>query len=266
LKLDQTLKNNKNNRIRGVIGTLIFHAVVLAMLFLLGFSTALPLPGEEGVEVSLGSSDQGFGDRQPDKPSIIKQTTPPPTAQEKVEDQIVTQDTEDAPAVEESTEDIPNEKTVDEVLEKEIDKEEPDVNPLALYKGKSKQTTEITNEGIAGGEGDQGSPGGDKDVKTYLGKGGFGDGPNWSLAGRTPKYLPKPSSTFLENGTVAVQITVNKYGKVLKAIAIDKGSNTTDSRLRKLAEEAALKAVFNARTDAAEMQRGIITYHFIVKN
>jgi len=260
------LKNNKNNRIRGVVGTLIFHAIVLGLLFFLGFSTPFPLPGEEGVEVSLGSSDQGFGDEQPDKPAMVKQATPPPPAQEKVEDDILTQDTEDAPAVEESKENIPNEQTVEEVIEKEIEIEEPVVNPLALYKGKSKQTTETTNEGIAGGEGDQGAPGGDKDVKNYLGKGGFGDGPDWSLAGRTPKYLPKPSSTFAENGTVAVQITVNKYGKVLKAIAIDKGSNTTNSRLRKLAEAAALKAVFNARTDAAEMQRGIITYHFIVKN
>ena len=115
-------------------------------------------------------------------------------------------------------------------------------------------------------EGDQGKPTGSKDSKNYEGQGGSGDGMSYSLAGRTPKYLPKPSSKFQENGTVAVQITVDKYGKVVKAMAIDKGSNTTSSILRRLAEAAAKKAVFNANLDAAEMQRGTITYHFVVKN
>jgi hypothetical protein len=63
-----------------------------------------------------------------------------------------------------------------------------------------------------------------------------------------------------------VQIDVDKYGKVIKALAIDKGSNTTDATLRSLAEQAAKQAIFNANPDAADVQRGTITYHFVVKN
>lgn len=245
---------------------MLFHAVILALLLIFGFTTPLPLPGEEGVEVSLGASDMGLGDVQPEKPTVVKASTPPPKAVEQTKEEIVTQDTQEAPAMETAKEEVVREKPVEKVEEIEKVEEQPVVNPNALYKGKSKESADNVSEGIAGGEGDQGAPGGNIDAKKYLGKGGFGDGPDWSLAGRIPKYLPKPSSNFAENGTVAVQISVDKYGKVIKAVAIDKGSNTTSSQLRKLAEQAALKAVFNAKPDAAEMQRGTITYHFIIKN
>lgn len=261
----QSDKQNKD-KIKGVVGTILFHAAIVILLLVLGFTTPLPLPGDEGVEVNLGSSDMGFGQEQPDKPAVVTKFTPPPKAVEKAEEEVVTQDTEDAPFVEETKEEVVAEKPVEKVEEKEVKKEEPVVNPAAMYKGKNTTETQSSNEGVAGGEGDQGAPGGSKDATEYLGKGGFGDGTNWSLAGRVPTFLPKPSRTFSENGTVAVQITVNKYGKVIKAVAIDKGSNTTNSQLRKLAEQAALKAEFNVKLSAAEMQRGTITYNFIIKN
>jgi len=263
------LSDNRKNGIKAGAGAAIYIVVVFLLLIFFGFTTKLPLPGDEGVEVNLGSDNQGRGFRQPEKPAVVKKTTPPPKAQEKVEEEIVTQDTEDAPAVQESKKEVVEEKTtepVEEIIEEPEADPEPVVNPAALYKGKSEESTETANQGITGDEGDQGAPGGDEDSKNYLGKGGFGDGPSANLTGRRPMYLPTPSKNFQENGTVVVQITVNKYGKVVKAVAIDKGSNTTNSTLRKLAEEAAKKSEFNAKMDAAEMQRGTITYHFIVKN
>ncbi len=256
----------KKDKIRGILGTVLVHVAVIVLLLILGFSTPLPLPGEEGVEVSLGADMEGWGNIQPEEPATVQETTPPPKAQEKEDEEIATQDIEEAPPVEESKEEIVEEQTIEEVVEKEVKKEEPKVNPAALYKGKSKETSKMASEGITGNEGDQGKPTGTIDSKKYLGQGGFGDGTSFSLAGRKPNYLPAPSKTFQENGTVVVLITVNKYGKVVKAIAIDKGSNTTSTSLRKLAEQAALKAIFNANPNAAEMQRGTITYHFVVKN
>jgi len=256
----------KKDKYRGIIFTALFHVAVIALLFLLGFSTPLPLPGEEGVEVNLGTDMEGIGAIQPDRPSTVRKTTPPPKTQEKEDESFVTQNTEDAPVIEKSKKEKVEKETVEEVVEKKIVKEEPKVNPAAMYKGKSKDAIKDANEGITGNEGDQGKPTGSKDSDNYEGPGGQGDGMSYSLSGRTPKYLPKPSSKFQENGTVVVQITVDKYGKVVKAIAIDKGSNTTNSTLRRLAEAAAKKAVFNANPNAAEVQRGTITYHFVVKN
>ncbi len=227
----------------------------------------MPLPGEEGVEVNLGNDTEGSGFIQPEKPSVIEKTTPPPPqAQTVKEEEVVTQDIEEAPFEETVEEEIEEEKTVEEVIEEEPVVEEPQVNPAALYKGKSEESSKVTSEGITGKEGDQGKPTGSIDSKKYLGQGGFGDGPSFSLAGRKPNYLPSPSKTFQENGTVVVQITVNKYGKVVKAIAIDKGSNTTNTSFENWLSKLHLKAVFNANPDAAEMQRGTITYHFVVKN
>ena len=43
----------------GIIGTLITHGVVLALLLFFGFFTPLPLPGEEGILVNFGDSETG---------------------------------------------------------------------------------------------------------------------------------------------------------------------------------------------------------------
>jgi TonB family protein len=260
------LTKSKKDKIRGILGTVLVHLGVIILLLLLGFSTPLPLPGEEGVEVNIGTDMEGSGFVQPEKVEVVEKATPPPQPQTETIEEVVTQDIEEAPFAETSEEESVVEEIVEEVVKEEPKKVEPQVNPAALYKGKSEKSSNVTSEGITGKEGDQGKPTGSIDSKKYLGQGGFGDGTSYSLAGRTPKFLPAPSKTFQENGTVVVQITVNKSGYVVKAIAIDKGSNTTDTGLRKLAEQAALKAIFNPNRDAAEMQRGTITYHFVVKN
>jgi TonB family protein len=238
----------------------------LFLLLLLGFSTPLPLPGEEGVEVNLGSSEEGFGEIQPELPPNIEEELQKTKTSDDAEEEIATQDIEESAIVEKKKVEKTESKTkVKTEVEKPV-KEEPKLNPAAIYKGKSTKSTGETGEGITGNPGDQGKPTGTADSKNYSGTGGTGDGLSFSLAGRSPKFLPKPSSKFNENGTVVVQIDVDKYGKVIKALAVDKGSNTTNATLRRLAEEAAIKAVFNANPDAAEVQRGTITYHFVVRN
>ncbi len=256
----------KKDKYKGIIGTVLFHGALLILLIFLGFSTPLPLPGEGGVEVNLGVSEEGQGDVQPETPPRVEEEVRPPPSRQDTEEEIVTQDTEESAIVEKPRPEKSKEKKVTESEIKPIVKEEPKVNPAAMYKGKSSPSNGSSGEGITQTPGDQGNPNGTADSDNYSGTGGSGGGLSFSLAGRSPKYLPKPSSSFKENGTVVVQIDVDKYGKVVKALAIDKGSNTTDATLRSLAEQAAKQAIFNANPDAAEVQRGTITYHFVVKN
>ena len=71
---------------KGLVGTIIFHVIVLILLLVLGFFTPLPLPGEEGILVNFGNSENGLGDREPSPARRQQQTTPPPppqTAQKK---------------------------------------------------------------------------------------------------------------------------------------------------------------------------------------
>jgi TonB family protein len=242
------------------------HTALIILLLFLGFSTPLPLPGEEGVEVSLGLDSQGSGDIQPEEPVTFSGGSLSENIQADDSPEVLTQDTEDAPAITESN-DQPEEPVVKEnKTETQKTDKEPEINPAALYKGKSQTSDKQQGEGTTSTPGDQGSPFGSDNSKNYSGKGGTDNGLSYSLAGRSPKYLPKPTGTFRESGTVVVQITVDRFGKVIKAVAIDKGSNTTNTTLRRLAEEAALQAVFNASSNAAEIQRGTITYHFVIKN
>ena len=63
---------SKKDKYKGIIGTVLFHGALLLLLIILGFSTPLPLPGEGGVEVNLGTSDEGQGDIQPELPAAVE--------------------------------------------------------------------------------------------------------------------------------------------------------------------------------------------------
>jgi len=67
----------------GLIGTIAFHAMVLALLLFLGFFTPLPLPGEEGILVNFGDSETGFGEVEP-SPVIQKEEPAPQKNEEEV--------------------------------------------------------------------------------------------------------------------------------------------------------------------------------------
>ncbi len=108
---------------RGIIGTVIFHIIVLLLLLFLGFFTPLPLPGEEGILVNFGNSENGFGNRGPsparhnpkpvqtvkkEKPKpkqeeiIPKTSTPPPASTPKpkpAKEVAITQDFEKTAAI-----------------------------------------------------------------------------------------------------------------------------------------------------------------------
>jgi TonB family protein len=253
-------QREKKQRLLGFLLSFLFHAGVVAVLLLLGFTTHLPLPSEQGIEVNLGSSLEGMGENQPLEPVASREQSSPSPKAETGKEEVVTQDVEEAPPAEksENKEKMPVESENKEAVQ------QPVVNPDALYKGKSK--TAGGNEGITGKPGDQGVPGGVPGAENYTGPGGQGNDLSYSLTGRSPKLLPKPSRNFTESGTVVIQITVDQYGKVIKAVAIDKGSNTTNSLLRRLAVEAALKSVFNANPDGPQEQKGTITYHFIIRD
>ena len=205
------MKVDKDRR-RGIIGTVSVHILLLAFLLLVALRTPLPLPGEEGVEVNFGYDDQGIGDIQSETPPPKAEPVP---AQEKVvqpfvepepepiEEEIITQDTEEAPVIEEEVvekepekepekeiieeekiepqpKEIVEEKPVEEVVDSvfaeqepvedvPVEEPKPVVNTRALYKGSSSDT-QGTNQGITEGAGDQGKPHGYKESDDYSGQ------------------------------------------------------------------------------------------------
>jgi|P827metagenome_2_1110787.scaffolds.fasta_scaffold00686_29 TonB family protein len=237
-------RENKNKTI--AIGiTVAVHAAVIAVLFILALTTPLPLPGEAGVEVNLGMYNEGMGVQQQPKPTkVVEAPKPKP---EQVKEETVTQDTEEAPAIEEPK-----------------PKEEPKVNERALFKPVNQPVEQQSSEGNTETPGDQGNPNGGQNIANYEGQGGAGGGPSYDLGGRNAKSLPRPSSDFNEEGTIVVDIWVDRDGRVQRA-EVGKGTNISNARMRETAKQAALQSVFAPDKNAVELQRGTITYKFIIR-
>lgn len=90
--------------------------------------------------------------------------------------------------------------------------------------------------------------------------------PNAKVTGRSVNgTLPRPSYPVQKAGTVVVDVWVDNYGNVQKAIAGVEGTTVTDKDLWQEARKAALNAHFNMSADAPALQKGTITYVFKLK-
>lgn len=260
------MSKEKKDRTIAAVGTLVVHALIVLALFLMAFRTPLPLPGEEGVEVDLGMYNQGMGEIQPEKSAIPQQSLPPkPQENENVKskDDVVTQDTEEAPSIKTEKKKEVKEETETKPTEtpKEPEEPKPVVNPKALFKGSDK-SQEGGSQGITGQPGDQGNPNGLAGINKYDGHGGQGNGAGYDLGGRGAKTLQRPSKDFPEEGHIVVEIFVDREGNVIRA-AIAKGTDITNTEMRNMALEAAKRSKFIADPTAPEEQKGTITYTFV---
>ena len=83
-----------------------------------------------------------------------------------------------------------------------------------------------------------------------------------SLIGRTPVSLPLPEYNVQVEGTVVVEVTVNRDGDVISATPGVRGTTILHEQILDSARRAAERAKFNAALDAPAYQRGTITYNF----
>ncbi len=261
---------------KGITATVVFHAILLLLFLLFGFSTPLPLPGERGILINFGTSSQGFGSvepamSEPAKQEEIAEPVPPSETQKTSSDKnIMTQDYEEAPSLpvkkettKKKTEPV---KTNTKPVQKPKVEEKPaepvkTVDPRTLYTGKNTSTQTSGSEGDTKPGGNQGSPEGDVNSQSRIG-GPTGGGVGYSLEGRGKVYLPEPSLNYKQQGIVVVEILVDQDGNVVSAREGVKGTTTADVTLLRLAREAALKSKFSAKEDAPMHQKGTITYHF----
>ena len=248
--------NEKKDKGIAFVGTIVVHALAVLVLFLMAFRTPLPLPGEEGVEVDLGMMNQGMGNIQPEKPAI-PQAAQPQQQPNKSEEDIVTQNDEEAPAIEKPKVTKPKQET------KPVEQPQPKVNDRALFKG-SNNPQAGGSEGMTGQPGDQGKPDGMKGVRQYDGNGGKGNGTGYDLGGRGAKSLHRPNDDFPEEGIVVVDIWVNRAGQVVRAEVATKGTTVINSTMREKAKQAALRSAFASDPNAPEEQHGTITYTFVI--
>ncbi len=255
--------------------TVILYSLLLLLLFFVGMTYLDPAP-ENGIAVNFGTTDTGTGNIQPTEAikSAPKVTTPPPTPQPKTEvkEDVVTQDTEDAPVIKKEEEKIV--KTETPVKKEEPKKEpvkEPDPTPDKtttsaldnLINGPKSDGTAKGGEGNDNTAGDKGNPNGDPNAKSYYGtgKGLDGDG-NYLLGGRKALNKQKYIQDCNEEGIVVVSIEVDRTGKVIKATPGVRGTTNNSPCLKDPARRAALATKFNPDDEAPTKQIGKIIYNF----
>lgn len=276
----------KNNRLQGIIGTVVVHLIILLILFVVTLHAATP-EEESGVPVMLGSAELSQGDADPytltevDVLDELQPETAPtdPSVETPSEQEMLTQDLEETVAMKPQKKPVKPKTEVKTPPKKQPEQpKQPTKTPEQIAAEKraaaEKAAAEEAAKKIAGafgkgssmgnrgtgttGSGVQGSSTGNSNTGKSTGVGGVG---SWDLNGRSlTGSLPIPVYNVQDEGRVVVTIVVNPSGRVIST-SINKRTNTVSTALRRAAEEAARKARFNV-TDGVNNQTGTITYYF----
>ena len=294
----------KKNERKGMFISLVLHSLLLLLFFFIVLGKP-ELDTNEGVLIDFGNSKTGLGDNNSPQPIVDnvkplpveevfeEENTPIETESEpQVVEEVVTQNTEEAPVVkpkDEPKRDIEAEKKKleeerkkREEIEKKRREEEIRKQAEAERERKEKEAQELKdkldqafkNTG-SGGEGEN-EPGGDQGVKdgtpgapknpgdssTGLGNSGVG----YDLAGRKMVQKPTVNDELQKVGKVVIKITVDKQGRVVNAKYTTRGSTITDPYYIRISEAAALQAKFNSDPNAREEAFGTITFNYGFKN
>lgn len=270
--------------------------MLFGLLIFVAFKAPKPPELEEGILVNFGTDETGLGMIEPSPPAVQEEASvPPPVASTKVQadEPLLTQNNEEAPEVKKVDplaekkrlekieadrkvrEQLEAERKIREAEELERKRVEAEQKRQADIKNRTRNAlansknagTSSTSEGEAGGTGNQGVPTGSVDSKTRGEGGGLGNNGNisYALGGRGFRSLPSPKYDYQGEGRVVVEVSVDRSGKVTQAVPGTKGSTTLDEYLLRVAKEAAMQARFDPKPDAPVIQKGTITYNFILK-
>lgn len=290
------LNNEEQSKNLKAIGFTTITCLALAGILLLVSWTFQPPPQptvDNGIEVNLGNSDQGFGDIAPQLPGEPSNETkennnPPPTVashdEPSTSKDVADNNDNDVPIIKTSSKPKTIKKENKKAIQKSIVKktESHTINktpapptPKAVYKGGTNKGTGgnnadsyngIRNQGIAGGQGDQGKPNGDPNSNNYNGNGGTGTGGisiHSGLGGRRFVGGTVFQDKFNENAKVAVDIVVNASGHVTSASINPRGTTTTNGNILSIAKRKASQLKFN-KSDV-QTQTGTIVFNFKLK-
>jgi periplasmic protein TonB len=255
---------DKNKR-KGVIGTILFHLLLLLFFAIYGLPYEDPRP-EQGMLINFGTSDQGMGDVQTEPVYQPIETPVENTQQEEIQpestpevvEKVITQETVETIEVKPTKEQLEQERKNKEEEERKKKEQEAQQKAQSMW-DKINQNTQSGNQGETGKPGDQGSTDGQKAEGAYSGLPGTGSTPSsLSGSGRSWKEV-KPKGVQNEEGKVEVLVYVDKEGNVTKATV----TKSTNHALNANAEEAAKKWKFSKQEKLGnELQKIIIPFTF----
>lgn len=247
----------------GLIGTIVFHAILLLLIIFFGLTYQDPAPiNESAMLIEFGNAGGGSSSSQvaaSESSSENESSTNNLEATENVTanapENIQTQNTTEAVEVNAASS---NNSTTETTEPEQVMSENLSNVMNALNNANSSSTSNSESSSTNNGDGNSTGNG------TGTGPGnGAGEGPGWDLTGRGKVSLTTPKNPTQEDGTVIVDIVVDNKGNVIKATPGSRGSTTTNATLYKMAKDAALKAKFTVKAGAPD-QKGKMTFVFIL--
>ncbi|MFN2457582.1 MAG: hypothetical protein ABR502_05225 [Chitinophagaceae bacterium] len=256
----------------------------LLLLFIL---IKWPLPNltqpviQDFIEVNLGSGDQGFGPDQPMLPGEPAQAEqmayqPPQPVQSRVDNakDVETDDRpdNDAPAIRRPAVVNPNATKIDNDNKVVRTNNPQPVVTQAPPRPKAVLGRTVGgngnggngadryerggNEGIAGGSGDQGRPGGDPNGRDYT-------GPRKNFGVRVLQISNQSfEDEFNENAKVAMDVMADASGKVTSASYQPRGSTTSTRQYIEIARRSAFQLKLGSSDGG---QKGTVIFNFKVR-
>lgn len=259
--------------------------ILLLLIFIVGPKYMDP-PLEYGIAVNFGTTDYGSGNIQPKKPvkseieeinepqKIVESNPEISKPQETKEEKVLTQETEESIAIKkkeaaekrkiaEAEAKAKKEAERIERLKKEQEAKKKKLDALIGGIGKS-DGTDTGSEGNDNRAGDKGQLDGDPYAPNYFGNPGSGSGGvGYGLNGRGRPTKSKVVPDCDEEGSVVVEIHVDRNGKVVNAIPGKKGT-TGNICLYDAAKKTALSYKWQADSKAPAKQVGFVVVNFSV--
>ena len=284
--LSMTADFERQKNIKALAITLGIAGALLLLFILLRWNlpTVPPTPTQEFLEVNLGTDDFGSGKDQPllpGEPAPAKQVAYAPTqpikaVAEDVKD-VETDDREenDAPAIRKPVVTKPTATRIDD--NNKTVKQTTAATPQPVTQAPPKPRAVLgrttggsgsggngaetykpgSGEGIAGGSGDQGRPGGDPNGTNYSGQ--------RKTFGTKVFNIPNQSfeDDFNQNAKIAVEVIVNDAGKVTSAAVTARGSTGTATQSMKNTALRLAKELKFSSSDGG--QKGVVVFDFKVR-
>ena len=250
-------KREKNAQITGIAMTLVLHVCALALVSASGLKYIYPPPQEQSLLIDFSE--------EPELATQQLQGQEPQAEEIDLERPVELAQKSESP-VEADRENLTPETKPDDFGDVETpapEPKEPELDPRAAFPGMAKKDTSLTAPHSAldeSGNFKAGQARGNTDNGRTDGK------PNAHVQGRnTVGNLPRPVYNVQEGGIVVVDIWVDNYGNVVKAVPGGDGTTVMDKTLIAAARKAALETHFNMSAEAPAMQQGTITYYFNLK-
>ena len=254
----ERIERERNSTMTGIMLTLVLHVAGFVTVSFSGIKYLYPPAPEQTMLI----------DFEDDEPVVIRKRGNAPRGEDVDKDKRIELVQRSESPNQSTAQNLTPETKPDDFGDVETPgpepKEEPKLDPRATFPGMAKKDTSLTAPHSASESSATFKAG---QAKGNVVKGDSEGKPNAHLEGRQVNNagLRRPVYNVQESGVVVVDIWVDQYGKVTRAVPGGEGTTVMDKSLLNAARNAALETGFDMKADAPPLQHGTITYIFNLK-